>query len=120
MGTHIGTRIYTAMNGRQIGTDDQGNRYFQERREPKGRPRKRWVIYNGEREASRVPAEWHGWLHHTVDETPDEAAIKPKPWQASHEPNKTGTPDAWHPPGSEYEGGKRAKATGDYEPWRPS
>jgi len=120
VGTHIGTRIYTALNGKLVGKDGQGNRYYQERRDPKGRRRKRWVIYNGEREASRVPAEWHGWLHYTVDQTPDEAPVARKPWQADHVPNQTGTPDAWRPPGSEYEGGKRAAATGDYEPWRPT
>ena len=31
------------------------------------RRRKRWVIYNGVVEASRVPADWHGWLHYTND-----------------------------------------------------
>ncbi len=121
MGTHIGTRIYTALNGQQVGTDGQGNRYYVERHEPAtGRKRKRWVIYKGEREASRVPPEWHGWLHYTVDETPEEAPVERKPWQAEHRPNLTGTPEAWHPPGSEYEGGRRDAATGDYEPWRPS
>ena len=120
MGTHIGTRIYTALNGLQVGTDDQGNRYYVERHEPQGRKRKRWVIYKGEREASRVPPEWHGWLHYTVDETPEEAPPERNPWQADHRPNMTGTPEAWHPPGSEYEGGRRDAATGDYEPWRPT
>ena len=71
-----GTRIYTALNGLQVGEDDQGNRYYVERHEPQGRRRKRWVIYNGEREASRVPPEWHGWLHYMVDETPDEAPVE--------------------------------------------
>ena len=94
MGTHIGTRIYTALNGLQVGEDDQGNRYYVERHEPQGRRRKRWVIYNGEREASRVPPEWHGWLHYMVDETPDEAPVERRPWQAEHRPNLTGTPEA--------------------------
>ena len=84
MGTHIGTRIYTALNGLQVGEDDQGNRYYVERHPPEGRKRKRWVIYKGEREASRVPPEWHGWLHYTVDETPEEAPVERKPWQTGH------------------------------------
>ena len=120
MATHIGTWIYTALNGIEVGRDDQGNRYYRERHEPDGRRRKRWVIYKGEREASRVPPEWHGWLHYTVDETPEEAPPERKPWQTDHRPNMTGTPEAWHPPGSEYEGGRRDAATGDYEPWRPT
>ena len=53
--------------------------------------------------------------------TPAKETKRPvKPWQKEHLPNRTGTPEAYHPPGSEYEGGQRAKATGDYEPWRPS
>ena len=116
----LGTRLHTLFNGERVGTDAQGNRYFQERRQPKGRPRGRWVMYNGPAEASRVPPEWHAWLHRTVDAPPAEAGRPAKPWQKEHLPNRTGTPEAYHPPGSEYEGGKRARATGDYEPWRPS
>jgi len=35
-------------------------------------------------------------------------------------PNLTGTPAAYHPPGSVLHGGARAHATADYEPWRPN
>jgi NADH:ubiquinone oxidoreductase subunit len=31
----------------------------------------------------------------------------------------TGTPFAYHPQGSILRGGRRARATGDYEPWTP-
>ncbi|MFO0989277.1 MAG: NADH:ubiquinone oxidoreductase subunit NDUFA12 [Alphaproteobacteria bacterium] len=116
----IGTRIYTFFNGALVGSDAEGNRYYQEKRTPKDRPRGRWVMYKGKAEASKVPPEWHAWLHRTVDTPPTEAKRPAKPWQKEHRANRTGTPDAYHPPGSEYEGGKRAKATGDYEPWRPS
>ena len=43
-----------------------------------------------------------------------------KPWVAPFEPNHTGTPEAYVPPGHDFRGGHRAKATGDYEPWVPS
>ena len=69
MATPTGTWFYTALNGVEVGRDAQGNRYYRERHEPDGRRRKRWVICNGTREASRVPPEWRGWLHYTVDET---------------------------------------------------
>jgi len=118
----LGTWLYTRFNGALVGTDAEGNRYYHERREPKdGRKRSRWVIYNGPAEASRVPPEWHAWLHRTIDQPPLENRKRPvKPWQKEHRANATGTTAAYHPPGSEYEGGQRAKATGDYEPWRPS
>jgi NADH:ubiquinone oxidoreductase subunit len=116
----LGTTLYTFFNGALVGTDAEGNRYFHEKRAPKNRPRGRWVMYKGKAEASKVPPEWHAWLHRTIDTPPTEAKRPVKPWQKEHLANQTGTPAAYHPPGSEYEGGRRAKATGDYEPWRPS
>jgi NADH:ubiquinone oxidoreductase subunit len=41
------------------------------------------------------------------------------PWEKPHQPNMTGTPLAYHPPGSVLRGGHRPRATGDYEPWIP-
>lgn len=119
---NLGTRIMTWLRGVSEGTDELGNRYYRDRRgrnvRNNGRER-RWVIYAGEAEGSKVPAQWHAWLHHTTDTVPDEAALKRRDWQLPHEPNLTGTPGAYRPPGSLLRGGKRAPATGDYEPWRP-
>ena len=69
----IATRIFTWWKGEPVGSDDSGNRYYREKSPPEGRRERRWVIYEGEAEASRVPPEWHAWLHHTVDEVPPEA-----------------------------------------------
>ena len=121
----IGTRIMTWLRGELVGTDVFGNRYYRDKSQRKlerggGRfsREKRWVLYNGEPEGSRVPPEWHAWLHHTVDEVPGDG--KPKyTWQKPHQPNLTGTPDAYRPPGSVVRGGHRAPTTGDYEAWKP-
>jgi NADH:ubiquinone oxidoreductase subunit len=121
----IGTRIMTWFRGELVGEDEAGNRYFRDKRHLArapggGRPsrERRWVLYNGAVEASRVPPEWHGWLHHTLDEPP--APGRPRyPWQKPHQPNMTGTPEAYRPPGSLLRGGARERATADYEPWRP-
>ena len=109
----IGTALFTWRKGRQIGVDQLGNRYFEERH-----GRRRWVLYAGEVEASSVPAEWHAWLHHTTDARPTEGASR-HDWERPHMPNPTGTPDAYRPPGHLSKGGQRDRATGDYEPWRP-
>jgi NADH:ubiquinone oxidoreductase subunit len=116
----IGTLLYTWLKGEQIGIDPFGNRYYRERRPPAGRPEKRWVLYSGEPEASKVPPEWHAWLHRTVDEVPTAGGRPHLPWQKQHQPNLTGTPQAYRPPGHTLEGGRRDKATGDYEPWTPA
>ncbi|MGE0714711.1 MAG: NADH:ubiquinone oxidoreductase subunit NDUFA12 [Alphaproteobacteria bacterium] len=116
----LGTRLFTWMNGREVGTDHLGNRYYTERRTPRdGKPR-RWVMYAGEAEATRVPPEWHAWLHYTIDAVPADAGRPHRAWQKEHQANQTGTEDAYRPPGHVLQGGVRSRATGDYEPWRPS
>jgi len=115
---NIGTWLFTKLHGRQVGTDAAGNTYYTERRPRPGsvRPR-RWVAYAGAPEASDVPPEWHAWLHHTTDAPiPVDAR---RPWQKPHVPNLTGTPQSYRPPGSDYEGGHRERASGDYEAWTP-
>ena len=122
----IGTRLFTWLRGELVGTDQFGNRYYREKGKPtlqRGGGRKsrekRWVLYNGTPEASKVPAMWHAWLHHTIDAVPTDAGKKRYPWEKDHVPNLTGTPLAYHPPGSVLRGGHRAPSTADYEAWRP-
>lgn len=115
----LGTRLMTWLRGELVGRDRYGNRYYRGKGRSGYRRERRWVVYEGEVEASRVPAEWHAWLHHIVDEPPRGERHR-FPWQREHEPNRTGSPDAYRPPGSVLEGGRRARATGDYEPWTPS
>ena len=116
----IGTRLFTLWKGKLVGNDDAGNRYYRERNPAKGRRGRRWVIYNGEVEASRVPPRWHAWLHYSTDALPDDQEIPPRPWEREHQANLTGSEGAWHPRGHVLEGGARAPASGDYEPWTPS
>ncbi|HEY1507171.1 MAG TPA: NADH:ubiquinone oxidoreductase subunit NDUFA12 [Stellaceae bacterium] len=122
----VGTRIMTWLRGELVGTDVSGNRYYRDksaRKLERGGGRfsreKRWVLYNGEAEGSRVPPEWHAWLHHTVNEIPADGGKLKYLWQKPHQPNLTGTPDAYRPPGSVVRGGHRAPTTGDYEAWKP-
>ncbi len=110
----IGTAWYTFRQGVGVGSDDQGNRYY---RSKKGD--RRWVIYNGEIEASRIPPEWHAWLHRMSSQPPSEKPLATKAWEKPHQANATGTGGAYAPPGSLDAGGRRPRATGDYEPWQP-
>ena len=121
-GQTFGTQLWTWLYGEAVGEDEFGNRYFRTRGgkiDPTLRMERRWVIYNGEAEASTVPPSWHGWLHHTVDLPPTEERYQPRPWQKPHRPNLTGTPGAQRPTGSTLAQGRRPKATGDYKPWKP-
>jgi NADH:ubiquinone oxidoreductase subunit len=121
-GATFGTQLWTWRYGEAVGEDEFGNRYYRSkggRIDPTLGFERRWVIYDGLAEPSRVPPDWHGWLHHTVDVPPTQEAYTPRSWQKPHRPNLTGTPLAWRPPGSTLAAGKRPRATGDYKPWTP-
>jgi NADH:ubiquinone oxidoreductase subunit len=114
--------LWTWRFGELVGTDEQGNRYYRTRGgkiDPALHFERRWVIYNGYTEASRVPPAWHGWMHHLVDVPPSEEKYTPREWEKPHVPNMTGTPQAYRPSGSTMASGRRPKATGDYQPWIP-
>lgn len=114
---NLGTHLFTLLRGRRVGTDAAGNVYYEERR---GRPHlrtRRWVAYAGTPDASKVPPEWHAWLHYTTDAPLSDSARRP--WQKPYVPNQTGTAGGYRPPGHDYQGGVRAAATGDYEAWTP-
>ena len=112
----IGTRLFTWFNGRLVGRDAAGNAYYEDKRARAGERARRWVIFAGTPEASKVPPEWHTWLHHTTQQALPENR---RPWQKPHQPNMTGTAQSYRPAGHDYKGGQRAKATGDYEAWTP-
>jgi len=118
-GATIGTHLWSSRNGEHVGTDAQGNRYFRSRNVKDGQRERRWVIYDGINDSSRVPAEWHGWLHGSYDELPESHLAPAKIWEADYTPNATGTQGAYLPAGALQRGGHRAKATGDYEAWTP-
>lgn len=118
----LGTRFYTWRKGEFVGEDEFGNRYFRTRGgaiDPNLHFQRRWVIYNGLAEASTIPPGWWGWMHHKADLPPTEMDYVPEPWQKPHEPNMTGTPAAYRPPGSMLTPEHRPRVTGDYEAWSP-
>ena len=94
-GYTLNTQLYTWRKGKLVGTDIQGNKFYQNRNGDK-----RWVLYNGEAEASRINVDWHGWLHYTYDKTPNQLPLSHKSWEKPHKKNLTGTNLAYTPPGS--------------------
>lgn len=117
-GATIGTMLWSARHGEHVGTDAQGNKYYRSKAKD-GQRERRWVIYAGANDASRVPAEWHGWLHGSYDELPESHLAPPRIWEVDYTPNATGTLGAYRPAGALERGGHRASATGDYEAWSP-
>ena len=74
-------------------------------------------VLNGEIEATRVNADWHGWLHHSWDETPEARPLAHKTWEKPHQENLTGTALAYAPAGSIRR--EKPADRGDYEAWQP-
>jgi len=117
-GASWGTVGYGLIGKKRVGEDHLGNVYWEGGRDTAGDPR-RWVIYSGTNDASRVPPEWFAWLARQLDAVPDQALAPPRAWQKPAVPNTTGTALAYRPAGALEKGGKRASATGDYEAWNP-
>ena len=111
-GSTLNTALFTRRHGVKVGEDDQGNTFYTSKD-----GKKRWVIFNGEAEASRVSPDWHGWLHHTFKEPPSERPLTHRAWQKPHQENLTGTPLAYAPAGSL----RRVDPAllQDYEAWTP-
>ena len=108
----LNTAFFTWRQGVKVGEDDQGNIFYRSRD-----GKKRWVIYNGESEASRISPDWHGWLHHTWDELPSERPLLRKDWEKPHQENLTGTALAYAPKGSIRRQNPQPRT--DYEAWTP-
>src|SRR6056297_1218157 len=111
-GATLNTQLWSWRKAVKVGEDEQGNIFFRTQDD-----KRRWVMFNGEAEASRVSAEWHGWLHHTYKTPPTENPLLSKPWQKPHEENLTGTALAYAPVGSIRKGAPQERR--DYEAWSP-
>ena len=105
----LGTFIYTLFSGKLAGMDSFGNKYYYN---TKG---KRWVIYKNKVESSKIPPEWHLWIHFLTEKKPTND-IKKFIWQKQHEENLTGTKKAYKPKGSLSS--ESTKSMKKYETWK--
>jgi NADH:ubiquinone oxidoreductase subunit len=113
-GATIGTSLEIWRKAVKVGTDELGNIYYEAK--TGGR---RFVVYNGLNDAARIPPDWHAWMHHQIDGTPDEALPPAPKFLKPPTGNLTGTPRAYRPSGAIERGGRRAAASGDYQAWTP-
>ena len=105
----IGTFIYTLFTGRYVGKDEFGNKYYTNSK------KKRWVVYNDRVESSKIPPEWHLWIHFLKQKSPL-VDMKKFEWQIKYQENLTGTEKAHKPSGSlKYNSKKNMKK---YETWK--
>ena len=105
----LGTFLYTIFFGKFVGEDEFGNKYYQNKKN------KRWVIYNGEINASKITSDWFSWMHHTTDTIPSNKIKKKYSWQKPHQDNQTGGKKAYKP----NKIIKNTKEFQKYETWKP-
>ena len=90
---NIGTILYSLLNGKKVGEDNQGNKFFIHKKNKK----KRWVLYKERIDPTNLEVEWQIWLTET---NKNKEIIINKPdfkWQKSKKANLTGTLDSYHP-----------------------
>ncbi len=95
-----------------IGKDVFENKYYESSNKFFSKSKansRRWVVYKGYAEGSKVSPNWHAWLHHAVEKKP----ASPSKKTTSFVPNLTGTPYKDKPKFQE----KRHKD--GYQSWRP-
>lgn len=112
---NLTTRLLTKLRGQFVGQDAYGNKYYQDKRIRDNGKYRRWIIYQGEVEASKVPPQWHAWLHYVVDTPPTEKRQPSYSWEKAHQRNLTGTKFAYKP--SRW--GQHSILQADYEAWQP-
>ena len=87
----LGTKLQTIFYGKLVGNDSLGNKYYE------SKSGKRWIIYYGEIDASKIPNEWYSWIHFTKNKIENNHDLKKYDWQKPHQSNQTGTNNAYHP-----------------------
>ena len=60
----LGFKIYSYFNGSLVHQDSLGNKFYQDKKNPK----KRWIIYADGLGPESIPTNYHNWLHNTSDE----------------------------------------------------
>ena len=81
----------------KIGTDQIGNSYFESRRKDHIGRKRRFVVYKGIPEPTKIPSEWYSWLHHLTNLIPGPNNNSYN-WQKIRESNKTGLNSSDTPP----------------------
>ncbi len=114
---HIWVRLYLKWRTSFVGSDDLENRYFEEKKISRGTKKRRFVLYKGNEEASKIPALWHAWLHYTSDSAPGND-VQSYAWEQTHVPNLTGTQYA-HSPKKMHMTQSGTLLKPDYTAWTP-
>jgi len=88
-------KFFVSFFNKKQGSDQFGNEYYIGSKKDYLGKEKRYVVYKGASEPSKVPPVWHAWLHHLSDELPSK--VDSYDWQQASMPNLTGTKYSYYP-----------------------
>lgn len=118
--TNFFNKLNLFLNYRKVGSDAYGNQYYEAKKFDKNLGLFRRVVhYKGMPEPSKVPEIWHGWLYHILKDVPTKEQLTRYSWQKDHEPNFTGTEEAYFPEGHVMRNAVRVPISNDYHKWKP-
>lgn len=120
-GATIGTTWTIFKRGKKVGQDEFGNTYYQARdnRDSYDGRKRRWVKYNGYAEPSKIPPDWHAWMHYITDVPPSQEPLARKVWEEGHMPNFTGSVHAYKPKGAIGAADRTPEPGTGYQRWVP-
>ncbi len=90
---NIGTILYSLFNGKKIGEDYQGNKFYIHKKNKK----KRWVLYKKLIDPTSLEVKWQVWLTDTNIDKETMLSDKNYKWQKNKKANLTGTQNSYHP-----------------------
>ena len=81
--------IYLQFFGNKVGEDEYGNQFFELNRKDYLGRKKRYCLYKGIPEASKISPEWHPFMHYQIDAKNVRTTFKQYKWQKPYVPDTT-------------------------------
>jgi len=115
---NLWVRLHLKWKALLTGADLHGNTYYTEKKISRIKKQRRFVLYKGTEDASRITPLWHRWLHYTTDDIPIENTLILTS-EMRHLPNLTGTQLANNPTKFHFTSDGKLKKP-DYTAWNPT
>lgn len=114
------SKIWIKMIAEKVGTDASGNAYYQTSSPFMFKRKRRFIVYKkSDQDPSLVPTSWFRWLHYQSEAIPTNR--EQYPWEQPFPGNKSGSNEAYFPPGyalSQLKQGKEGIEK-HYQAWKP-
>jgi NADH:ubiquinone oxidoreductase subunit len=82
-------RIYLHFFATKVGSDEYGNQFFELKTSDYLGRKKRYCLYNGYVEASKISPEWHPFMHYQIEAKAVKKTFKQYKWQKPFVPDTT-------------------------------